>query len=62
MGISPFPLGAIAPVTQDWNELLIISICETDNILLAKKDGTYSGLFELIGFLIVNALTRQNVH
>jgi hypothetical protein len=47
---------------QCRNELLITSTCDTDNFSLSNKDGTYSTLFEHIGFLILNVLTRPNAH
>jgi hypothetical protein len=44
------------------DELLITSALNTDSFGFSKKDGTYSKLFEDIGFLILNALTRLNAH
>jgi hypothetical protein len=43
-------------------ELLIISAWKTDSFGFSKKDGTYSKLFEDIGFLMLNALTKLNAH
>ena len=42
------------------DELLITSAWNTDSVGFSKKDGTYSKLFEDIGFLMLNALTRLN--
>jgi hypothetical protein len=44
------------------DELLITSAWNTDSFGFSKKDGSYSKLFEDIGFLMLNALTRPNAH
>jgi hypothetical protein len=50
------------PLLGGRDELLIMSLCETDNFGFGKKTGTYSKLFEDIRFLIGNALTRPDAH
>jgi hypothetical protein len=44
------------------DELLITSAWNIDILVFSKKDGTYSKLFEDIGLLILNALTRPDGH
>jgi hypothetical protein len=44
------------------DELLITSEWNTDIMVFSKRDGAYSKLFEDIGLLILNALTRLDGH
>jgi hypothetical protein len=48
----------VVPRFTHRDELLITSPWDTDSFGFSKKDGTYSKLFEDIGFLILNASTR----
>jgi hypothetical protein len=60
LGISPSNARGICLMLYRRDELLITSAWNTDSFGFSKKDGTYSKLFEDIGFLMLNALTRLN--